>query len=191
MPHRLRKPPRIWAPEASLRGSYRRFIHFLTPFMFILVMTRAQDRPSPLPSPSPRAAFSVIFVHVSWRKYRGLQGGIMSLEGVKFSKKHKLRTDLFHHTHEVWGPCSVKSTPLWRRGPRVLESYCGFPILRSHFSTLGHFHTWELCTIYWFFDPVCSRFPRYNHILDKFGVKIRCAAASGRGAYSTACNNKQ
>ena len=32
MPHRLRKPPRIWAPEASLRGSYTRFIDFSTPF---------------------------------------------------------------------------------------------------------------------------------------------------------------
>ena len=61
----------------------------------------------------------------------------MSLEGVKFSKEIKLRTDLFHHTHEVGGPCSYKNTPLRRRGPRVLESYCGFPLFRPHFSTLG------------------------------------------------------
>ena len=144
----------------------------------------------PLPPPLPLPARWIFgdFCSRFVKEISGApRGGIMSLEGVKFSKRHKLRTDLFHHTHEVWGPCSVKSTPLWRRGPRVLESYCGFPILRSHFSTLGHFHTWELCTIYCFFDPVCSRFPRYNHILDKFGVKIRCAAASGRGAYSTAC----
>ena len=65
----------------------------------------------------------------------------MSLEGVKFSKQIKLRTDLFHHTHEVGGPCSYKNTPLRRRGPRVLESYCGFPLFGPHFSTLGHFHT--------------------------------------------------
>ena len=35
----------------------------------------------------------------------------MSLEGMKISKKFKLRTDLFHHTHEVWGLCSYKNTP--------------------------------------------------------------------------------
>ena len=52
----------------------------------------------------------------------------MSLEGVKISKNIKLRADLFHHTHEVWGPCSYENTPLSGRGPRVLESYCGFPI---------------------------------------------------------------
>ena len=56
------------------------------------------------------------------------RGGIMSLEGVQNSTKLKLRADLFHHTHEVWGPCSYKNTPLRGRGPRVLESYCGFPI---------------------------------------------------------------
>ena len=28
---------------------------------------------------------------------------------------------------------------------------------------------------------------RYKHILDQFGVKIRCAAASSRGTYTTAC----
>ena len=60
----------------------------------------------------------------------------MSLEGVELSKKFKLRTDLFHHTHEVWGPCSYKNTPLWRRGLRVLESYCGFPPFIPHFSPL-------------------------------------------------------
>ena len=32
MPHRLRTPPRIWAPKASLRGSYTRFIDLSTPF---------------------------------------------------------------------------------------------------------------------------------------------------------------
>ena len=58
----------------------------------------------------------------------GSKGGIMSLEGVKISKNIKLRADLFHHTHEVWGPCSYENTPLSGRGPRVLESYCGFPI---------------------------------------------------------------
>ena len=52
----------------------------------------------------------------------------MSLEGVKISKNVTLRADLFHHTHEVWGPCRYYNTPLRGRGPRVLESYCGFPI---------------------------------------------------------------
>ena len=28
---------------------------------------------------------------------------------------------------------------------------------------------------------------RYNHILGQFGVKIRCAAASSRGTFTTAC----
>ena len=64
----------------------------------------------------------------------------MSLEGMKFSKKFKLRTDLFHHTHEVWGPCSYKNIPSRRRGPRVLDCYCGFHLFQRHFSTLGHFH---------------------------------------------------
>ena len=76
----------------------------------------------------------------------GSKGGIMSSEGVKFSKRLKLPTDLVHHTHEVWGPCSYKNTPLRRRGPRVLASYCGFSIVRLHFSTLGHFHMTILAT---------------------------------------------
>ena len=42
--------PRVWALDASLRGSYTRFIDFLTPFLLILVMERAQDRPSALPA---------------------------------------------------------------------------------------------------------------------------------------------
>ena len=123
VPHRLRTPPRIWAPKASLRGSYTRFIDFLTPFLPILVIKRPLNRPFPLPAHR-------IFTDFCSRFVKGIsgapRGGIMSLEGVKFSKKHKLRTDLFHHTHEVWGPCSVKSTPLWGRGPRVLESYARF-----------------------------------------------------------------
>ena len=70
----------------------------------------------------------------------------MSSDGVKFSKRRKLPTDLVHHTHEVWGPCSYKNAPLRRRGPRVLASYCGFSIFRLHFSTLGHFHMTILAT---------------------------------------------
>ena len=143
MPHRLRKPPRIWAPEASLRGSYTRFIDFSTPFLLILVMERAQDRPFPLPA-------HWIFTDFCSRFVKGIsgapRGGIMSSEGVKFSKRLKLPTDLVHHTHEVWGPCSYKNTPLRRRGPRVLASYCGFSIFRLHFSTLGHFHMTILAT---------------------------------------------
>ena len=95
------------------------------------------------PPPSPRTGFSRIFV-------KGIsgapRGGIMSSEGVKFSKRLKLPTDLVHHTHEVWGPCSYKNTPLRRRGPRVLASYCGLSIFRLHFSTLGHFHMTILAT---------------------------------------------
>ena len=70
----------------------------------------------------------------------------MSSDGVKFSKRRNLPTDLVHHTHEVWGPCSYKNSPLRRRGPRVLASYCGFSIFRLHFSTLGHFHMTILAT---------------------------------------------
>ena len=94
--------------------------------------------PLPLPAHWIFNAFCSRFVK---GKSGATRGGIMSLEGVKFSKKIKLRTDLFHHTHEVGGPCSYKNTPLRRRGPRVLESYCGFPLFGPHFSTLGHFHT--------------------------------------------------
>ena len=68
MPHRLRTPPRIWAPKASLRGSYTRFIDFSDLQTTILVVARAQDRP-PVPRPPRRALdfhiFSLIFVHVS------------------------------------------------------------------------------------------------------------------------------
>jgi len=131
----------------------------------ILVIKRPLNRPFPLPAHR-------IFTDFCSRFVKGIsgapRGGIMSLEGVKFSKRFKLPTDLFHHTHEVWGPCSYKNTPLRRHGPRVLASYSGLPLFRPHFSTLGHFHTTILVTTY-------------------FGVKIRCAAASGRGAYSTAC----
>ena len=81
--------------------------------------------PLPLPAHWIFNAFCSRFVK---GKSGATRGGIMSLEGVKFSKKIKLRTDLFHHTHEVGGPCSYKNTPLRRRGPRVLESYCGFPL---------------------------------------------------------------
>ena len=130
-----------------------------------MVIKRPLNRPFPLPAHR-------IFTDFCSRFVKGIsgapRGGIMSLEGVKFSKRFKLPTDLFHHTHEVWGPCSYKNTPLRRHGPRVLASYCGLPLFRPHFSTLGHFHTTILVTTY-------------------FGVKIRCAAASGRGAYSTAC----
>ena len=31
IPHRLRESPRVWALEASVRGSYARFIDFSTP----------------------------------------------------------------------------------------------------------------------------------------------------------------
>ena len=48
------------------------------------------------------------------------------MERVNFSKQFKLRTDLFHHTHEVWGPCKYKNTPLRGLAGRVLASYCGF-----------------------------------------------------------------
>ena len=47
----------------------------------------------------------------------------MSLEGVKLSGKLKLRTDLFHHTHEVWGPCSYKSPRVWALYASVRGSY--------------------------------------------------------------------
>ena len=137
MPHRLRKPPRVWAPEASLRGSYTRFIDFLTPFLPILVIKRPLNRPFPLPA-------HTIFTDFCSRFVKGIsgapRGGIMSSEGVKFSTRLKLPTDLVHHTHEVWGSCSYKNTPLRRRGPRVLASYGGLSISRLHFSTLGHFH---------------------------------------------------
>ena len=96
------------------------------------------DRPSPLPAHWIFTDFCSRFVK---EKSGAPRGGIMSLEGVKVSKKFKLRTDLFHHTHKVWGPCSCKNTPLRRRGPRVLESYRGFPLFQPHFSTLGNFHT--------------------------------------------------
>ena len=106
-------------------------------------MGRAQDRPFPLPA-------HWIFTDFCSRFVKGIsgapRGGIMSLEGVKISKKLKLRADLFHHTHEVWGPCSYENTPLRRRGPRVLASYCGLSIFRLHFSTLGNFHTTILAT---------------------------------------------
>jgi len=106
-------------------------------------MERAQDRPSALPA-------HWIFTDFCSRFVKGIsgapRGGIMSSDGVKFSKRRKLPTDLVHHTHEVWGPCSYKNTPLRRRGPRVLASYCGFSIFRLHFSTLGHFHMTILAT---------------------------------------------
>ena len=54
MPHRLRTPPRIWAPKASLRGSYTRFIDFSDLQTTILVVARVQDRP-PVPRPPRRA----------------------------------------------------------------------------------------------------------------------------------------
>ena len=91
MPHRLRKLPRIWAPEASLPGSYTRFIDFLTPFLPILVIKRPLNRPFPLPAHR-------IFTDFCSRFVKGIsgapRGGIMSLEGVKFSKRFKLPTDL-------------------------------------------------------------------------------------------------
>ena len=76
----------------------------------------------------------------------GSKGGYHEFGGVKFSKRLKLPTDLVHHTHEVRGPCSYENTPLRRRGPRVLASYCGLWIFRLHFSTLDHFHTTILAT---------------------------------------------
>ena len=145
MPHRLRKLPRIWAPKASLRGSYTRFIDFLTPFLPILVIKRPLNRPFPLPAHRIFTDFCSRFVKGISGAPRG-GGGIMSLEGVKFSKRFKLPTDLFHHTHEVWGPCSYKNTSLRRHGPRVLASYCGLPLFRPHFSTLRHFGTTILVT---------------------------------------------
>ena len=141
MPHRLRKLPRIWAPETSLLGSYTRFIDFLTPFLPILVIKRPLNRPFPLPAHR-------IFTDFCSRFVKGIsgapRGGIMSLEGVKFSKRFKLPTDLFHHTHEVWGPCSYKNTSLRRHGPRVLASYCGLPLFWPpffDFAPLWHDHS--------------------------------------------------
>ena len=77
----------------------------------------------------------------------------MSLEGVKLLKQFTLRTDLFHHTHEVWGPCSYKNIPLRRRGPRVLESYCSFQLFQLHFSTLGHFGIFDPIFRLWALPP--------------------------------------
>ena len=97
--------------------------------------------PCPLPAHWIFNDFCARFVK---EKSGAPRGGIMSLEVVKFSKKFKLRTDLFHHTHEVWGPCSYKNTPLRRRGPRVLESSCGFPLFRHpffDFGSLSHDHS--------------------------------------------------
>ena len=115
---------------ASLPGSYTRFIDFLARILTILVIKRPLNRPFPLPAHR-------IFTDFCSRFVKGIsgapRGGIMSLEGVKFSKRFKLPTDLFHHTHEVWGPCSYKNTPLRRHGPRVLASYCGLPLFRPHF----------------------------------------------------------
>ena len=99
------------------------------------------------PLPPPRAQDLYRFCSRFVQGISGApRGGIMSLEGVKFSKRFKLPTDLFHHTHEVWGPCGYKNTPLRRHGPRVLASYCGLPLFRPHFSTLRHFGTTILVT---------------------------------------------
>ena len=46
----------------------------------------------------------------------------MSLEGMKFWKKIKLRADSFHHTHEVWGPYGLENTSLRGLASRVLAS---------------------------------------------------------------------
>ena len=128
MPHWLLESPRVWALEASLRGSYTRFIDFSGLHTTILVVARAQDRP-PAPRPPPRALdFHSFLFTFREGNIGGSKGGIMTLEGVKISKKLKLRADLFHHTHEVWGPCSYENTPLRGRALRVLDSYCGFPI---------------------------------------------------------------
>ena len=87
-------------------------------------------RTAPLRPARPPARW--IFTHFCTRFVKEIsgapRGGIMTLEGVKISKKIKLRADLFHHTHEVWGPCSYENTPLRGRALRVLDSYCGFPI---------------------------------------------------------------
>ena len=40
----------------------------------------------------------------------------------------------------MWGPCSYKNIPSRRRGPRVLDCYCGFHLFQRHFSTFGHVH---------------------------------------------------
>ena len=163
MPHRLRKLPRIWAPETSLLGSYTRFIDFFAPFLPILVPKR------PL-NPQDLYRFCSRFVQGISGAPRG---GIMSSEGVKFSKRLKLPTDLVHHTHEVWGSCSYKNTPLRRRGPRVLASYCGRSIFRLHFSTLGHSYVTILATKVQFGWETWTNRTIFVH----FGVKIRCAAA--------------
>ena len=91
------------------------------------------DRPYPLLAHWNFNDFCSRFVK---EKSGAPRGGIMSLEGVELSKKFKLRTDFFHHTHEVWGPCSYKNTPFSRRGLRVLESYCVFLLFRPRFSPL-------------------------------------------------------
>ena len=97
---------------------------------------------SPLPPPRAQDLYRFLFTFCEGN----IGGSKGSLEGVKFSKRFKLPTDLFHHTHEVWGPCSYKNTPLRRRGPRVLASYCGLSIFRLHFSTLGHSYVTILAT---------------------------------------------
>ena len=174
MPHRLRKLPRICAPKASRRGSYTRFIDFSTPFLPILVIKRPLNRPFPLPAHR-------IFTDFCSRFVKGIsgapRGGIMSSEGVKFSKRLKLPTDLVHHTHEVWGSCSYKNTPLRRRGPRVLASYCGRSIFRLHFSTLGHSYMTILAT----------KREQTGQFLFILVLKYAAPRPSGRGANSTAC----
>ena len=130
MPHRLRKFPRVWALKTPLRRSYRRFFDFSTPN---LPTTGNVNKPSRTGKNTAFHCFLFTFCEGKIGGWSPRQGGITSLEGMKFSKKFKLRTDLFHHTHEVWGPCSYKNIPLRRRGPRVLESYCSFQLFNPIF----------------------------------------------------------
>ena len=135
MPHRLRKFPRVWALKTPLRRSYRRFFDFWTPN---LPTTGNVNKPS---RTGKNTAFHCFLFTFCEGKIGGSKGGYHEFGGYEISKIFKLRTDLFHHTHEVWGPRSYKNIPLRRRGPRVLESYCNFQLFQPHFSTLGHFHT--------------------------------------------------
>ena len=135
MPHRLRKFPRVWALKTPLRRSYRRFFDFWTPN---LPTTGNVNKPS---RTGKNTAFHCFLFTFCEGKFGGSKGGYHEFGGYEISKIFKLRTDLFHHTHEVWGPRSYKNIPLRRRAPRVLESYYNFQLFQPHFSTLGHFHT--------------------------------------------------
>ena len=94
----------------------------------------------------------MIFVHILWRKWRGLQGGVSWVwRGWNSRKKIKLRADPFHHTHEVWGPCNYKNTSLRGLAGRVLASY-------------WYFHFWPRLTFIFdlLWPPLSSQWSRMS-----------------------------